>query len=132
VTKNMLEVYALAACFVSMIIVIVSTSECLYGVLRMLGPSATVTSYAHERSIGDDQFLKAWPKDQPKPEPSTISQLRTEAWASDLRIERHEGLTSFLKSLTYAITAGLVWSRTSRSKWMYAGEPGSAHLRIAS
>ena len=107
--KNLLEVYALVACFASMIFLLVSVATCLYEFLRIVEPSLTVYSYEYERSMSDERFLQSLPKDSPVPEPSTISERRRKEWESALRSERHDGLRSFLKSLMYAIAAGLVF-----------------------
>jgi hypothetical protein len=109
VKKNLLEVYALVACFASMIFLVVSVAICLYQFLRIVEPSVTVGAYAYEQSMSDEQFLQAWPNGRPAPEPSTISRLRRESLESALRYERHEGLRSFLQSLMFAIAAGLVF-----------------------
>jgi hypothetical protein len=107
--RRLLEVYALAACFVSMIFLLVSVAMCLYQFLQIVAPWVTVSGYARERSISDERFLETWPKDRPAPEPSTIARLRREGLESALRAERHDGLNSFLQSLMYAIAAGLVF-----------------------
>jgi hypothetical protein len=109
VKKNMLEVYAFAACFVSMIVVIMSTSLCLYGVIRITAPSVTVAGHTREWTMSNDQFLKTWAQGRPKPDASTTLRMRTEAWESALRTERHDGRTFFLQTLMFAVTAGLVF-----------------------
>jgi hypothetical protein len=109
VKKNLLEVYALAACFASMIALIVSAPMCLYELLQFVSPSVTVSGYAYERSMSDEQFLQNLPQGRPAPEPSTIARLRREALESGLRSERHDGLRSCLQSLMYTIAAGLVF-----------------------
>jgi hypothetical protein len=109
VKKNLLEVYALAACFASMIFLIVSVSMCLYAFLQFAAPSVTVSGYAYERSMSDEQFLQNWPKGRPVPEPSALSRLRREELERALRSERHDGLRSFLQSLMFAIAAGVVF-----------------------
>jgi hypothetical protein len=110
VKKNLLEVYALAACFASMICLVVAAPMCLYEFVQFVAPSVTVSGYAYEQSKSDEQFLQTWPQGRPAPEPSTIARLRREALESGLRSERHDGLRSFLQSLMYTITAGLVFS----------------------
>jgi hypothetical protein len=109
VKKNLLEVYALAACFASMIVLVVSVPMCLYEFIQFIAPSVTVSGYAYERSMSDEQFVQSLPQGRPAPDPSTISRLRSEALESALRSERHDGLRSFLQTLMYAIAAGLVF-----------------------
>jgi hypothetical protein len=109
VKKNLLEVYALAACFASMIFLVVSVAMCLYEFLQVVAPSVTVSGYAYERSMSDEQFVQSLPQGRPAPDPSTVSRLRREALESALRSERHDGLRSFLQSLMYTIAAGLIF-----------------------
>ena len=77
--RNLLEVYALAACFASVIFLVVTVSMCLYEFLRIVAPSVTVSGYTYERSLSDEGFLQTWPQSRPSPEPSTIPRLRKEA-----------------------------------------------------
>jgi hypothetical protein len=84
--------------------------------LQFIAPSVTVSGYAYERSMSDEQFVQSLPQGRPAPEPSTISRLRSEALESALHSERHDGLRSFLQSLMYAIAAGLVF----RQHWILA------------
>ena len=107
--KDLLEVYALAACFASMIFLVVSVAMCLYDFIQVVVPSVTVSGYAYERSMSDEQFLQSLPQGRPAPDPSTISRLRGEALEGALRSERHDGLKSFLQSLMFTIAAGLVF-----------------------
>jgi hypothetical protein len=118
VKRNTLEVYALVACFVSMIILIVSTAMSMNDFLRVVAPSVTIGAYAHEASRSDEEFMQSWPQGRPAPEPSTLSRLRKEGFERALRAERHDGLKSFLQTLMYAIAAGLMfrlhWSLAHR------------------
>lgn len=129
VKKNMLEVYALAACLVSMIFLLVYVAAGLYEFVEIAAPSVTVAGYIHERSRSDEQFLQSLPKDRPAPEPSSLSRLRREAFESALRAERHDGLRSFLGSLMYALAAGVVfgmhWKLVRRERVQTAGSAAS-------
>ena len=111
VKRNVLDVYAFAACFASLLFLVVSVATCLNEFLRIVAPSVTVSGYEHWRSMSDEQFLQMWPHDRPAPEPSTVARLRTEAWESALSSEQHNGLQSFLQSLMYIVAAGFVFWR---------------------
>ena len=108
--RNLIEVYALPACFASMISLVVSAPMCLYEFLQFASPSVTVSGYAYERSMSDEQFLQNWPQGRPVPEPSAMSRLRREELERALRSERHDGLRSLLQSLMFSIAAGLAFS----------------------
>jgi hypothetical protein len=127
VKRNFRELYALAACFASMIVVVVSVSMALFDALRIAAPSVTVSGYTYQQSMSDDAFLQGWPRDRPRPDPPTISGLRREAFENAIRSERHEGLSSFLQSLMYTIAAGLAfglhWSLAKREQTTPAGSP---------
>jgi len=125
--RRLREGYALAACFVSMIFLVVSVSICLYKFLQIVAPSVTVSGYALERSMTDERFMETWPQNRPEPEPSAIARLRKEDLESALRSERHDGLNSFLESLMYAVAAGLVfrlhWRLAQRERATAAASP---------
>jgi hypothetical protein len=106
--RNLLEVYALAACLAAVIIVVVSVAMSSYEALRIVAPSVTIPGYEYERSLSDDLFLQAR-GNLPVPQPSEIPRLRKEAFDATLRTERHDGLRSFLQSLMYTMAAGLVF-----------------------
>jgi hypothetical protein len=107
--KNMIEAYALTACFAAVIFLVVSGAICLYQFLRVIEPSVTVDSYTRERGISDEVYLQTWPEKVPKPEPSAVPRLRLEAFERALRAERHSGLDALLQSLMFAIAAALVF-----------------------
>ena len=125
--RNFRELYALAACFASMIVLVVSVSMDLFEALRIVVPSVTISSYAYERSMSDEAFLQSLPQGSPRPDPSTISRVRRDALASAIRSERHNGLSSFLQSLMYTIAAGLAfglhWSLAKREQTTRSGSP---------
>ena len=107
--QNVLEIYALAGCFTSMIFLLVFGATCLYQCLQIIAPSVTVGDYAYQRSMSDEQFLQSWPQGRPVPEPSTIARLRRESLEHALRSERYDGRKSFLQSMMFMIAAGLVF-----------------------
>ena len=108
--KNLGEVYALAACFASLIVLIVSGAMTAYELMRIAIPSATVRSYSYEQTRSDERFLQSWPQNQPVPAPADVPRLRRELWEETLRTERHDGVRSFLQLAMYALAAGVVFS----------------------
>jgi hypothetical protein len=108
--KTLLEIYALAACFALMIFLVVSIPMCLFEILRIIAPSATVSAYTQERSASNERFLESWPQGRAVPEPSALPRLRQEAFNLALRSEQHDGVVAFLRSLMYVIVTGSVFA----------------------
>jgi hypothetical protein len=107
--KSVLEIYALAACLVSLMFLLVSTATGSNALFRIFLPSVTVGGWAYERAMNDEQFLQSLPHDRPAVQASEIPRLRKEALESALRSERRNGLGSFLQSLMYMLAAGVVF-----------------------
>ena len=123
--RNLLEIYALTVCFASVMFLIVAVAMCLYEALRIAAPAATISGWSYEQTLSDDAFLSRWPSGRPRPEASELPRLRSEALRNALESERHDGLTSFLQSLMYAVVAGVVfwlhWTLARRERQRATG-----------
>jgi hypothetical protein len=108
--KNLAEVYALAVCFASLIVLLVSAAMTSYELVRIAFPRATVRDHVYERTRSNELYLRSWPQNQPVPSPSEVERLRQELWDHTLQTERHDGLRSFLQQVMYALAAAVAFA----------------------
>jgi hypothetical protein len=107
--RNALEIYALAACLVSMVFLLVSSALSSIELLRTVLPSVTVGAYAYERSASDERYLASLSQNQPAPPASEVPRLRREALESALRTERRNASSSFVQLLPWVLAAGVAF-----------------------
>src|SRR5215213_9791516 len=105
--KTLIEIYALLVCFASIFIVIVNAASGLYSAIRATQPTITIDGYSYRRSLSDEEFMRGWPAQSPKPNPADVPALRKAAYADALEIESRSGLNGFISSLMYVVAAGL-------------------------
>ena len=104
---SLLEIYALAVCFASTLVILFNGAMSLNYMIRIANPNLTVSSYEYDRSLTDEAYLRNWPTGRPLPDPATVPRLRAEAFDAALRSERQNGRRDLIESLTYVI-AGLI------------------------
>jgi len=107
--KTLVEIYALLVCFGSIFIVIVAAATALYSAVRATHQALTVDGYSYRRSLSDEEFMEAWPRQSPAPRPADVPGLRSVAYARALDVESRVGLNACISSAMYVICAGLVF-----------------------
>jgi len=79
-SRNILRLYALAVCFVSVIVFSVSFGVGLYDVVQVNLPEMTLDSWQHERYQSNTNFTRDWPPEKAVPDDDTLARLREEGY----------------------------------------------------
>src|SRR5262245_29488201 len=106
--KTLVEIYALLVCFASVMIMIFNTATGLYSAVRAAQPAITLDGYTYRRSLSDEEFMRSWPRDTPRPSPADVPGLRKAAYDQAIDVESRVGLDGLISSLTYVVCAGVV------------------------
>jgi hypothetical protein len=114
VKKTVLEIYALAVCFVTVVCFVVSLGFGIYGVIGMISPEFTMSSLAYTQHQTNDAFWSGptgWsgpigprlrgPDEKMKERPSEpeLSKQREESYARALASERRDNAQVAVKAL---------------------------------
>lgn len=95
--KSILEIYAFAVCFVTIICFAFSLGIGIYDILEISAPSLTLRSYDYERHKTNEAFTINWTKE--KKETYTdqeITNLREESYQMELAEEKRDAMQSFI------------------------------------
>ena len=97
--KSLLEIYALAVCFVAIICFAITLGVGIYDVLEMSAPELTLKSHAYQQHQTNEAFTRNWSKDREKPSEDEITKLREKSYQVALEAERRDALQSFIRAL---------------------------------
>jgi len=86
--RTLVEVYALAVCFVTLVCFVVSLGIGIYDLIQIINPKFTISSYQCDRHQSNEAFLEAWPKEKPRPEGEELTTLREESYQAAIRSEK--------------------------------------------
>lgn len=98
--RSMLEIYALAVCFVTVTCFAIVTGIAIYDVVQIAAPEITLHSGQYERHQSNAAFRNSY-----HPDPKAIAALpeeeitkrRQESYVSTLNAERRDGWQSLLR-----------------------------------
>lgn len=97
--KSLLEIYALAVCFVMVICFAVALGIGVYDLLKMVNPKMTLKSYAYQCHQTNEAFTRNWSKDKEKPSKHKITQMREKSYLIALKAEKRDAVQSFIRML---------------------------------
>jgi len=98
--KTLIEIYALAVCFVTIICFAISLGVGLYDLLEMSNPSFTLKAHQYEKHQTNDAFTKSWKKKRiNKYSEEQITTKREESYRVELTKERRNAMQSFTRML---------------------------------
>lgn len=107
-SKNILRIYALAVCFVSIIIFSVSTGIGVYDVVQINWPATTLSGWQYERYTSNENFTRDWPVDKALPDDAALDRLREEHLGIAIKGEARDAKRSLIQQLiTMLIVAAL-------------------------
>lgn len=92
--RTLLEIYALAVCFVTLTCFVVCLGVGVYDLVQITKPEFTLSSYKYEEHQSNDAFLRSWPKDKEIPNAEKVTELRLESYQRALRSEQREAVQS--------------------------------------
>jgi hypothetical protein len=97
--RTLLEVYALAICFVTLVCFVVSLGIGIYDIVQIMNPEFTISSYTYDRHQSNDAYVKDWPKDKPQPQGEELTRLREQSYQAALRSEKRGAVQSLTQVL---------------------------------
>ena len=97
--KSLLEIYALAVCFVTVVCFVIALGIGLYDLVELAYPEFSLSSYEYERHQSDEAFMRHWPKDKKRPLEGEVTKLREESFRTELRKEQRSAMQSLVQIL---------------------------------
>jgi hypothetical protein len=106
VKKSMLEIYALAVCFVTVVCFVVSLGMALYAAVGIASPEFTMSSWTYAQYQTNDAFwnsrgnrsCSSEEKPKERPNDAELSKQREVAFASAVLSERRESTQTVVKT----------------------------------
>ncbi len=99
VKKSLLEIYALAVCFVTVVCFVIALGIGLYDLVELAYPEFSLSSYEYERHQSDEAFMRHWAKDKKRPAEGEVTKLREESFRTELRKEQRSAMQSLVQIL---------------------------------
>ncbi len=120
--KSILEIYALAVCFIALVCFVVVLGIGLYDLIQIASPEFTLNAYEYERHQSNENFrgspgraglrgaiapgIPIEPTERPEEE---VTQQREESFQAALRSERRRGLQSLIQIMIILVIDVLVF-----------------------
>lgn len=101
--KSLLEIYALAVCFVTIICFAVVLGVGMYDFLEMAKPEMTLKSYQYQKHQTNEAFTRSWSKKKRRPSEEEITKMREKSYSVALEAERRDAVQSFIRVLIIMI-----------------------------
>lgn len=105
--KSLIEIYALAVCFVAVVCFTISLGVGIYDLIEITNPEFTLKSYQYEQHQSNEKFIERWPKDKTIPSDEEITRQRLQSYKLALQGERREAFQS-LTSISIIIIINIV------------------------
>ena len=99
VKKSLLEIYALAVCFVTVVCFVIALGIGVYDLVELAYPEFSLSSYEYERHQSDEAFMRHWAKDKKRPAEGEVTKLREESFRTELRKEQRSAMQSLVQIL---------------------------------
>ena len=95
--RSLLEIYALAVCFVTLVCFTIALGIGLYDIIQIVNPGFTITAYEFKRHQSNEAFTKDWPKKKALPSDKEIGKRRLESYRLALQVEQRDGVQGLTK-----------------------------------
>ncbi len=88
--KTIMEIYALAVCFVTVVCFVIALGMALYGIIGIVNPEFTMNSYTYTQHQTNDSFWNGGPTYAPPPPllPGEVEKKRNRPSEADLTKQR--------------------------------------------
>lgn len=116
--KTILEIYALAVCFFSVVALVITIGIGSYSIISFWNPEFTLSSHEYIRHQSNDSFwggCTGWncgsadEKKRVRPSEAELTKQRLDSYRSDLLQEERNGLQSIVRCLIGLICTSLVF-----------------------
>jgi len=118
--RNLVEVYALVVCFVTLVCFVVALGLGIYDLIQFLNPEFTISSYTYEHHRSNEAYLRNWPKEKPKPQGDELTRLRKESYQAALKSEQRNAAQSltqiFIIVLIDIVVFAFHWYMAKRAR----------------
>lgn len=114
--KSILEIYAFAVCFSTIVCFVVALGVGVYDVVQIVNPEFTLNSREYSRHQSNDAFWDShrdrWEsreKERPRPPEHELTKQREESYQQALRSEKRDASQSLVKVAIVMLIDGLVF-----------------------
>ncbi len=103
--KSILEVYALAVCFATIVCFVVALGVAIYDIIQISSPEFTLSSYEYNRHQSNDVFWERYKygydnrdKEMQRPPEEMLTKQRLESYHQVIKAERRDAFQSLTLS----------------------------------
>ncbi|MBI5026886.1 MAG: hypothetical protein HZC12_09245 [Nitrospirae bacterium] len=113
--KSILEVYALAVCFATIVCFVIAFGISIYDIVRIANPEFTMSSYEYNRHQSNDAFWKgsdscsSGNKKRQRPADEELTKQRLASYQQSIKSEQRDAFQSLTQSVIIFIIAVVVF-----------------------
>ncbi|MCJ7603021.1 MAG: hypothetical protein MUO63_16170 [Desulfobulbaceae bacterium] len=103
--KSLLEIYALAVCFATIVCFVISLGVAIYSIVEIINPEFTMNSYEYKRYQNNDAYwlrrvddYRNKEKEMQRPSEDELTKQRTEGYRLAVISEKHDGYQGLTKT----------------------------------
>jgi hypothetical protein len=103
--KSLLEIYALAVCFATIVCFVISLGVAIYSIIEIINPEFTMNSYEYKRYQSNDAYwlsrVDDWrnkEKEMQRPSEDELTKQRTEGYRLAVIAEKRDGYQGITKT----------------------------------
>lgn len=108
--KSILEIYALAVCFATVVCFVVASGIAIYNIVEITNPEFTLTAHEYTRHQSNDAFWKSCnneydteKKGKKRPSDEELTKQRIESYQQALKSEYRNAIQSLTKTVIVII-----------------------------
>ncbi len=126
--KSLLEIYALAVCFATVVCFVISLGIGIYDLVQITNPEFTLSSYEFKRYQTNDAFWNKCPswekrdKERTRPPEDELTKQRKESFQRALQAEQRDAFQSFTQVAIIIFISAIVflihWRIAKRAREM--------------
>ncbi len=124
--KSILEIYALAVCFATIVCFVITLGISIYDIVRIASPEFTMSSYEYNRHQSNDAYWKSSnncsndDKKEQRPADEELTKQRLASYQQSIKSELRDAFQSLIQSVIILIIAVIVflihWRVARRSR----------------
>jgi hypothetical protein len=103
--KSLLEIYALAVCFATIVCFVISLGVAIYSIVKIINPEFTMNSYEYKRYQSNDAYwlscvddYRNKEKEMQRPSEDELTKQRTEGYRLAAISEKRDGYQGLTKT----------------------------------
>lgn len=113
--KSILEIYALAVCFATIVCFVIALGISIYDIVRIVNPEFTMSSYEYNRHQSNDAYWKSSDncgnddKKGPRPTDEELTKQRLASYQQSIKSELRDAFQSLTQTVIIFIIAVVVF-----------------------